>query len=697
VWLVPVELPTGAQKQFTLYVLPPSFAQVARVRVMEGTQELAKENASLTLHPNNEYLLGVIAPRIEPFNPIGGTVLGGAVPRTVRTLPLTLNDIPERAEGLRALDGLVLSDADTSALSPAQMRALAIWIQQGGRLVVGGGASAARTLSGLPDELVGEFRAMNGVTELEQVDELGIFTDQPVRVPGPFVAALGSGGMTLLKQNNDVLVSEKRVGNGYVTYSALDLAASPFDAWAGTPQFWGRLLAPNSTYPSNTPIDISPKLVRTRYMATALQNLPVLALPSVGVLTTLLIAYIILVGPVNYFVLRKLKKLDWGWLTIPALTLLFAVGAFGISNQLRGGDVILNQVSIVEFGTDGKAREMETLVGMFSPTRGTFNLEIPAGGLVIPIMNQFDPFSSNPTAGGTSVDVVEGNPLLVRGVQINQGALQAFAVQSPPPPEWRIEGNLKVEGERVRGTIVNRTDTLLSDVIVTVGERFLRLGDLQPNEPVTLDHTWQFYGGQVSNLIGGSEVHDEARRQILNARFDYWRGTQNAPSAPLLLGWMTGSPLDARVQNLNVSREAKTLVLAAIPADYGAGVVLIGANDWNIELREVRGNRSECGSVNYTGVRDGELVLAFRVPTPVHIKNVRKLTFVVRDQPPQIVEIQDTEGAWKPLPFFDIGRFDIANAMQFLKPDGSLHLRISSKDLFDRCSWYSFEMEAEVE
>ena len=53
------------------------------------------------------------------------------------------------------------------------------------------------------------------------------------------------------------------------------------------------------------------------HMALALQNLPVLALPSLNILAVLLGVYIVFVGPVNYLVLRRLKKLDWGWVTIP--------------------------------------------------------------------------------------------------------------------------------------------------------------------------------------------------------------------------------------------------------------------------------------------------------------------------------------------------------------------------------------------
>ena len=695
-WLVPVDLPTGAQKQFTLYVLPTSFAQVARVRVLNGTQQLAQANASLSLHPNNDYLVGVIAPRTEPFNVLGGMVLNGATARTVRVLPISLAEIPERPEGLRTLDALVLSDTDTSTLSPAQAQALTMWVQQGGRLLVGGGASAARTLAGLPDALVADFRGQNNLVEIQQLPAFEEFAGTPVRVQGPFVAAFSEKGEAVVAQQDRKLVVEKRAGDGYVTYSALDVSASPFDAWAGAGQFWKRILATGSAYPVNTPTDVSPNLIRLRYMAFALQNLPVLALPSVNVLTALLIAYIVLVGPVNYLALRRLKKLDWGWLTIPALTLLFAIGAFGVSNQLRGSDVILNQVSVLDFSADGTPRKMETVIGLYSPTRGAFDLEIPDAGLVIPVSNQYDPFSSGPDATGTNVEIVQSSPLVVRGIELNQGALQGFAVESPPPAAWRIEANLQVQGDRVVGTVTNRTDVPLKEVLVASGERYIRLNELPPNETQQVDEKWQFYGGYIGGLVTGNAPNSEARRQILGARFDNWRGSDRAAVTPMLIGWLDASPLDARVQNVEATRQMKTLVVAPVTLTFTPGTLRLGTNDWHIEEMGSSGERSYCGPINYTSVRNGELILQFSPPSSVHLTRVQSLKLMVQEGIPQTLQLQDTDGEWVTQEIRAPGAHEIKNPEKFVRANGAVRMRVSSKEFVDRCVMYSFEMEGEV-
>ncbi len=54
-------------------------------------------------------------------------------------------------------------------------------------------------------------------------------------------------------------------------------------------------------------------------IVSAVANLPSLALPPIGGLLVLLFGYIVLVGPVNYLVLRRLDRREWAWVTVPAL------------------------------------------------------------------------------------------------------------------------------------------------------------------------------------------------------------------------------------------------------------------------------------------------------------------------------------------------------------------------------------------
>ena len=85
-------------------------------------------------------------------------------------------------------------------------------------------------------------------------------------------------------------------------------------------------------------------LIDDSTIVSAVINLPSLALPPIGGLIVLLFGYILLVGPVNYLVLRRLDRREWAWVTVPVLILVFTVGSFGIGGLLRGSDVIIHEV-----------------------------------------------------------------------------------------------------------------------------------------------------------------------------------------------------------------------------------------------------------------------------------------------------------------------------------------------------------------
>ena len=84
-------------------------------------------------------------------------------------------------------------------------------------------------------------------------------------------------------------------------------------------------------------------------MSYPLSNLPSLDIPSVRALGVLLILYIVIVGPVNFLLLKLKNKLHFAWVTIPTLTVLFALGAFGLAYSLRGNDIMINKLSVIGF------------------------------------------------------------------------------------------------------------------------------------------------------------------------------------------------------------------------------------------------------------------------------------------------------------------------------------------------------------
>ncbi len=158
----------------------------------------------------------------------------------------------------------------------------------------------------------------------------------------------------------------------------------------------------------------------------AVSNLPSLALPPIGGLIVLLIGYIILVGPVNYLVLRWLDRREWAWVTVPALILVFAVGAFGFGSLLRGSDVIVHEVAIVRGAPGTDQAVAQSYLGVFSPSRASFQVRVPGNALLAAPMNG-DIFGSG---AASNLDVLQGDPSRIRDLAVGYGSLRTIRAEA---------------------------------------------------------------------------------------------------------------------------------------------------------------------------------------------------------------------------------------------------------------------------
>ncbi len=725
-YIAPIELPSGAYKRITLYVQPPSFAQAIRVRLVDDSGELASESVPVSVERNVNYVVGVIAPRAEPFAVLAGLTLnpaatdqavppkgvGQPLARPVKTLPIPLSDIPERPEGLRSLDALVISGVDTSDLSLAQRHTLQIWVEQGGRLILGGGASAARSLAGLPDEWAKDFRATSSTSDVSSLNALSAFAGQDVRVPGPFVVTWPASSpvlRTLIEQDGYALLVERRVGEGYVNYVALDLAGSPFDAWAGTLRFWEKLLTPGSAYPLNAPPDVSPRAMRANTLSYALQSLPTLELPSINWLSGLLAVYIVLVGPVNYLVLRRAGKLAWGWLSIPALTLLFSIGAFLFGFSVRGGDVIINKISFITFSARAAA-PMQTFVGIFSPERTAYTLNVPGRALIAPLVLEGSPWGKGNALAYAGAEIVQGEPAQARGVQVSQWAMQGFQTESPVPDGWRIESSLSLEGDRVRGTLVNHTSELIADAVIVNGTRFARLSDLSPGQSQMLDQALQQSSGPFPYFLfmdsfrnvgpTGPSREVQVRQQLLSGYYQSTGGPPQPPIRPTLIGWMRASPLDVQVMGVRWATQQMSLVIATLHTQYAPGAIHLYPGSLPARLVARQGDVGVCGSNNQMYMNNGSATLEYQLPEELTGMSITRLALTVQmpgggDAP--TIEVFNRSGEWIKLEKPQSGRNELSDPARFFSADGTLRVRASSGAAGSKgCVLFDLDVEGEL-
>ncbi|MEA3339544.1 MAG: hypothetical protein U9R15_06215, partial [Chloroflexota bacterium] len=454
---------------------------------------------------------------------------------------LNLETLPPDALGWEGLDVLILNDVDTTALDDERLRALETWVAHGGHLIVGGGAGAARTAAGVADLLPVTVGGVRAVDSLWALDDEGA----PLAA-GPYAVteAILRDGEIIIEQEGLILLARRDYGAGAVDFVAFDAGLNPFTRWGDNARFWESIVGVGT-------VGARGLAVRSGYQAREAANaVPGIKLPSVLQILAFMLIYILLIGPVNYVILRKLDRRELAWLTIPVLIAGFTGCAYLTGFQIRGSAPIVHSLAVVYVPRGAEVGRVTQVVGLFSPRRT--NYDVWAEGARVREI-------SDGSAGRPLRVLEEANGVTVSDLRVDVGDIQPFIADgytSAPPIESELRlvddavGGLRLEGMARNGSIP------LEDAVLIVGGREQRLGDLEAGERFTVSHA--LYAPFTSShndmpdlILGAVSYWDDPtlyrRYKLLQSLFPY--GEPNPlEEGVYLMGWVEeGAPLPVEV------------------------------------------------------------------------------------------------------------------------------------------------------
>jgi hypothetical protein len=229
------------------------------------------------------------------------------------------------------------------------------------------------------------------------------------------------------------------------------------------------------------------------------------------------IVYILLIGPGDYFLLRRLGRgMQWTWITFPAIVVIFAVGAYMAAYWLKGDQLRVSQIDLLDIDAEGTARGASWF-SIFSPRGESFDLSmqprLPDGQSPKEISASLAWLgkAGNEFNGMYSADTQNSAPLwgqgysiassldAIRGVPIQVWASKSFTQRwLGRAPDLGLEASLQDDQRQLSGTITNRLTArdpqvkdgiALSHGFLVYGSWAYRVGALRPGEPVRIDAT----------------------------------------------------------------------------------------------------------------------------------------------------------------------------------------------------------------
>jgi len=557
-----VQVGPGGTQRVTAYVRPGSIdADFAMIRFVDGKtgRRAAPEvviGTSMGSRPpdplsQDDYQLlalgrpaGVeLIPTLPGYNAnrSNPSVPGRAREVSVARLQASDDLLPGRWYGYDAVDVIVLDTNDKEMLATiaaGRGEALRQWVERGGHLVVAASGNWQAVNDGplgpmLPARLAGQM-------QVNPFDSLESFTGGSRQVAFENVATRvakledveARGGKVIASTLSTPLVVRGPYGFGRVTVVGLDVDTKPFAAWPDRTLFWVKALDLKG---ANAGVDLnkpgSSRFIRADIsdMATllrrALDQFEGVRLIPFGWVAAFIVLYILLIGPGDYFFLKKvLKRMELTWITFPTIVVTVSLLAYYAAYVVKGTDLRVNKVDVVDLDLEAKVVRGTCWANLFSPQNRDYSVAL------VPAPLDREPPSADPNAAaaapppGTEVVTTwfgapefglrgmntrsrgmglgasgygygpTGKADELEGVRIGIWSTKGFVARwfGPAPAAGTVlDADLQVVGtDRLAGTITNRLAVPLEDTIVAFGKQvYYNVGTIAPGQTVEIDKT----------------------------------------------------------------------------------------------------------------------------------------------------------------------------------------------------------------
>ncbi|MBX6770441.1 MAG: hypothetical protein IRY83_01835 [Chloroflexi bacterium] len=689
---VPVTLPQHSSKHFSTAVYVPPFFDRLQVRLISRGVVIYQQSVPLQRLDPTQIVCGTLSTDQTAFDSLNGLSIGD-VQRQPRIVHLDLPDLPTNPQLLSSLDCLIISDYATRGLSPLQQSALTSWVNDGGILTIGTGPNGASTLDGLPPALLPA--RLDGTTPLRSLSGLASYVGVPNEPGGPWLVGnlkVTDGVVVAADESQPVLVVGKR-GRGAVFMLALSLTQRPLRGWNGMDRLWASILSysrvPESTFASYFRQEVGwGRLPREVLIRSASASSPETRRLLLG-----LILFALVAGPVNYLVLSRLKRRELALVTVPVLAGLATAGALAYANRYRQGDVIVNQVSIIQSWDGSGTGLLHSFVGVFGLHPQRYQLNVPANSLVASpslsygLRGQYDRLASVPR-------VVGGGQPQIQGIQLEPGALASFTLDGHARDPGSVRSGLVLEGDHIAGQVTNNLSFTLYDAAIIAGGSVQRIGDLRPGGSAAVNLRLgggspvgsqddslvvsRLFPGQVRNARG---PHDP-KFDILNAALNPWQsyGGHIELSSLSLIGWIDDAIDPASDPETGKPAHQYTLYVTSLPLLMPAGMQVIP--EVLLDRQDLTSNYNARIDSSGIQVNAGDSV-GFQYTSPVDPSrfSVRSLTLVTATTSPVsgALQVYDWRTAsWDDVPFA-VGNLAIPNPDRFFSATGLVRLRFQNR------------------
>ncbi len=392
--------------------------------------------------------------------------------------------LPEDAQGYAMANIIAVDEISIADLSQNQQEALLKWVQDGGTLLLGASDQVLTTAGIFKDYLpltLSQQMKTVSAGSLTKLSGGGIFT-KDISV---YTATDNQGSVAILKENDTTLAAKKKLGSGEIVQTTFSLGDQPLASMDGYAALTAKMLN-IQTLSQQGMMQGQSTMDQISYELRSINELFPSFEVSVSYMLIVIILYILIIGPLLYFVLKKMDKREHAWWLIPAISVAISIALFIFGAKDR---IVQPQVQQSAFY---KVNEDSSINGYYVESiltnrSGDFVVEADKNTTALALRN-------NNNITGTVGDLHEtsyikehanGSTLTLRN--LSYWSVQSFAGKTTAKDIGKMDIDITLKNEKLSGTIKNNFPFELKDVTLISGIKEVKLGDIEPNGTLKVD------------------------------------------------------------------------------------------------------------------------------------------------------------------------------------------------------------------
>lgn len=588
------DLQSSANRAHTLYMRAPFHysTQPITVDLYREGKRINRMTPSLALVPDGEWLIAGIGPgattlkQLTTLNLTANQAAPSLRPAMYRgsqnsrfnVAVLETGKVPDRWQGLDAADVVVLSGVSQRDFSPDQLTALRDYVCSGGRLIVTGGVNWNRLATPFFNDLlpvtvtggktVQSLSEATSITRREGIPTGAIPIVVSTAKPGARVK-MGAGG------SPGVVTGPK--GMGFVTFIAFDPSLPPLKNWDHLDDFWREIILDKpamsalqailGTEDQNETYGYNIGLQRLADSPFAISQLDI---PAFYIVAFFLLSYIIVLVPVNYFVLKARDKKEYAWLTTPLIVAVFTVGAYMIGYGFKGGRSLVVKVGVVEAREGQDTAPSMTYAGLFSPRKTGYALRLDpndvTGQSAATLLSEpFDDRSKE------RLQVSQDEAQRIEDFSVDMWAMRVIRGDGLVRIGKGVSAAFRPNGKQVTGTIRNDTPFTLESCFLVHQNQLTPLETLGPGRIAEVKYDaptgpapGSILPGTLLTKIQGNSETSRIRRALLTPLCGSTGPAQSgwgSPTYPILVGWIKEPLTPLQVDDRAPREQAANLMI----------------------------------------------------------------------------------------------------------------------------------------